>query len=239
MARRGEIALRRKSRTKTETKANATVPLVLPRNLWLQGSNRGLTCRSTGRATAYVPGRAALWFIMLRAAMAAHRGTPVNFNVRPHSRLFPTAMSSSSSHSWHHAASRSGNAFKLRIHRHSRLRQAMNSARTSLKLAVEATVAAERGKAAESRHAFNATRTAIKPGPATVPMRGAGRASGASGAGRRMHRGASHCQLICQLPRVRPNPSFNRTRNGASPGPRSRFGHHRPRGPGATPLRSG
>ena len=94
LARRGEIALRRKSRTKTETKANATVPLVLPRNLWLQGSNRGLTCRSTGRATAYVPGRAALWFMMHRAARAARRSTPVNFNVRHHIQLSRAPLAS-------------------------------------------------------------------------------------------------------------------------------------------------
>ena len=36
-----------------------------------------------------------------------------------------------------------------------------------------------------------------------------------------------------------PNKSFNRTRNGAAPGPRCRLGHHRPHGPGATPLRAG
>ena len=36
-----------------------------------------------------------------------------------------------------------------------------------------------------------------------------------------------------------PNQSFNRTRNGMAPGPCSRLGHHRPHGPGNTPLRAG
>ena len=37
---------------------------------------------------------------------------------------------------------------------------------------------------------------------------------------------------------VRPNTSFKRTRNGMAPGPRGRLVYHRPRGPGAMPLRA-
>ena len=42
----------------------------------------------------------------------------------------------------------------------------------------------------------------------------------------------------CKRSTVRPNTSFKRTRNGMAPGPRGRLVNHRPRGPGAMPLRA-
>jgi hypothetical protein len=51
------------------------------------------------------------------------------------------------------------------------------------------------------------------------------------------HRAATG--IACRRQRtVRPNTSFKRTHNGMAPGPRGRLVYHRPRGPGATPLRA-
>ena len=52
-------------------------------------------------------------------------------------------------------------------------------------------------------------------------------------------RALASTSLVVQRTIETPNKSFNRTRNGMAPGPCSRLGHHRPHGPGATPLRAG
>jgi len=52
-------------------------------------------------------------------------------------------------------------------------------------------------------------------------------------------RALASTSLVVQRTIETPNKSFNRTRNGMAPGPCSRLGHHRPHGPGTTPLRAG
>ena len=191
------------------------MPLVLPRNLWLHGGNRGLTCRSTGRATAYVPGRAALWFIMLRAARAARRSTPVNFNVRQHRIVSATVKSISSVHSARRAIPSQCKFVGARTPIQSAPRATHGWSQKSRTWPCEQPQPRSGERQQNQVMPSAATRTATKSTLVVVASRGAGGGSGGGGQRLGAHRGGSRSRLAYERARVLPNPSFNRTRNGA------------------------